>query len=100
MTKLVRALCLGLIRAYQLTLSPFFYACGVRCRHEPTCSHYAAEAFRTHPLLKAFQLTAGRLLRCRPGGTSGYDPVPPPKPGARCSCAGGGDPAGLKDNHE
>ena len=37
----VRALLLGLIRLYQLTLSPWL---GLQCRYQPTCSHYAAEA--------------------------------------------------------
>ena len=69
---------LGLIRVYQLTLSPLFYMFGVRCRHEPTCSQYAAEAFRTYPLGRAFALTAHRLGRCHPWGTHGHDPVPAP----------------------
>lgn len=64
------------IIAYRYTLSPFLHLCGVRCRHEPSCSAYALEAYRRHSPAAATRLTATRLLNCRPGGTSGYDPVP------------------------
>jgi len=64
-----------LIRAYQLTLSPFI---GGHCRFQPTCSHYALEAYRTANPLYATWLTLRRLLRCHPFGGSGWDPPPPP----------------------
>lgn len=72
----LNALARAAIQAYRYTLSPVLYAFGVRCRHEPSCSAYALEAYRKHGPLRATRLTADRLLRCRPGGTSGYDPVP------------------------
>tara|TARA_B100000678_G_scaffold57471_1_gene46267 strand:+ start:16993 stop:17286 length:294 start_codon:yes stop_codon:yes gene_type:complete len=72
-----RALLIG----YKATLSAALYAMGVRCRHEPTCSEYAAEAWSRHGFATGVRLGAGRLLRCRPGGTSGYDPVPDEAPG-------------------
>lgn len=60
-----------LVRAYQLArlgrVSP--------CRFTPTCSQYAVEALTRHGARRGLRLTAGRLLRCRPGGPSGYDPV-------------------------
>jgi len=62
-----------LIRLYQATLSPLL---GGHCRFHPTCSEYAIEAFRTHNPVRAFFLTARRLLRCHPFGGSGWDPVP------------------------
>ncbi|MEM9422204.1 MAG: membrane protein insertion efficiency factor YidD [Pseudomonadota bacterium] len=77
MTGLLRPIALFFIRAYQLSLSPLFHLMGLRCRYTPTCSQYAAEAFRTHPMGKAFLLTAKRLSSCRPFGGTGYDPVPP-----------------------
>jgi putative membrane protein insertion efficiency factor len=69
----VRALLLGLIRLYQLTLSPWL---GTQCRYEPTCSRYAAEALETHGVVRGVWLAAKRLGRCHPWGRSGYDPVP------------------------
>lgn len=46
------------------------------CRFTPTCSQYGKEAFEKYHFTKAFFLTIKRILRCRPGGGSGYDPVP------------------------
>ena len=69
----VRALLLGLIRLYQLTLSPWL---GTQCRYEPTCSKYAAEALERYGVRRGVWLAAGRLGRCHPWGRSGYDPVP------------------------
>jgi putative membrane protein insertion efficiency factor len=69
-----RASLLGLIRLYQLTLSPWL---GRQCRYEPTCSHYAAEAVTRHGVRRGVWLAARRLGRCHPWGRSGYDPVPP-----------------------
>jgi putative membrane protein insertion efficiency factor len=64
------------VRGYQLTLSPILPAA---CRFEPSCSHYAREALRTHGALRGSWLTLRRIVRCRPGGGSGYDPVPIPE---------------------
>jgi putative membrane protein insertion efficiency factor len=70
----VAVLC-GTVRAYQLLVSPVI---GPRCRHLPGCSEYAIEALRIHGPLRGAWLAACRIARCRPFGTSGYDPVPPP----------------------
>jgi uncharacterized protein len=64
----------GSIRLYQLTLAYFFVGA---CRYEPSCSAYAAEAVARHGALRGSALAAGRLCRCNPWGSSGYDPVPP-----------------------
>ncbi len=70
------------IRVYRLFLSPLFPP---SCRFEPTCSRYAIEAIETHGPLKGLGLALRRLARCHPiswlGGSSGFDPVPPAKPG-------------------
>jgi putative membrane protein insertion efficiency factor len=64
---------LGLIRAYQLLLSPLIPAC---CRFSPSCSHYAAEALRRYGFWHGLHLGLGRLLRCHPFHPGGWDPVP------------------------
>lgn len=46
------------------------------CRHIPSCSNYAVEAIETYGSIKGSILACKRILRCRPGGTYGYDPVP------------------------
>lgn len=63
-----------LIKFYQTCISPLKPA--PSCRFTPTCSQYALEAFRKYGPVKGFWLSLKRILRCRPGGGSGYDPVP------------------------
>lgn len=46
------------------------------CRFTPSCSAYATEAIEQYGARRGAWLTAGRLLRCRPGGGRGADPVP------------------------
>ncbi len=65
-----------LVRAYQVTLSPHLGNC---CRFTPSCSAYCIEALRAHGAFKGSWLALRRILRCRPFGPSGYDPVPPRK---------------------
>lgn len=68
-----RLLGLGFIRLYQLTLSGFI---GQSCRHMPTCSEYGYEAVARHGLWNGGFMALFRFMRCGPGGTWGYDPVP------------------------
>lgn len=65
---------IGIIRFYQIALSPWFPPA---CRFTPTCSKYAAEAILTHGPLKGFWLAVKRVMKCHPWGGKGYDPVPP-----------------------
>jgi hypothetical protein len=77
---------LGLIWLYRKTLSPALpvvFGPGGGCRFAPTCSHYAAEAVRTHGALAGLALTARRLAKCGPWHPGGPDPVPPRKPTCR-----------------
>ena len=67
-----------LIRAYQIVLGPFFRGA---CRFEPSCSNYGIQAISRFGLLRGSWLTARRLLRCRPFGPCGPDPVPETWPG-------------------
>lgn len=69
----MRRLILGLIRIYQLTLSPLL---GSNCRFEPTCSAYATEAIKKFGVLKGGYLSFRRLIKCHPFHEGGYDPVP------------------------
>lgn len=49
---------------------------GPKCRYTPTCSQYTIEALKKHGILKGGWLGLKRISSCRPGGGSGYDPVP------------------------
>ena len=80
LSSVFKAIALGFLWLYKRTLSPVFYLLGARCRHEPTCSEYAADAFRIHKVGRAFWLSLSRLVRCHPFGSSGYDPVPTKMP--------------------
>ena len=70
---LLSKLMIGLIKLYQVTLSPYI---GRACRYTPTCSNYGIEAIQKHGTFKGFWLTLKRVLSCNPWGGSGYDPVP------------------------
>jgi putative membrane protein insertion efficiency factor len=62
-----------LIKFYQVVISPIL---GPKCRFTPTCSQYAAEALKKHGVVKGGWLAVKRMALCRPGGGTGYDPVP------------------------
>ncbi len=46
------------------------------CRYVPSCSYYAVEAVEVHGATRGVWLGLRRLLRCRPGAPTGWDPVP------------------------
>ncbi|MBW7889977.1 MAG: membrane protein insertion efficiency factor YidD [Chitinophagaceae bacterium] len=64
---------IGLIRFYQLVISP---ALGPKCRYTPTCSQYAITAIKKYGIFKGGWLALKRFSRCHPWGGHGYDPVP------------------------
>ena len=66
-------LMIGLIRAYQICLSPLL---GSHCRFHPSCSQYTLEAIRKYGAFKGMWLGMRRIGRCHPFTDGGYDPVP------------------------
>lgn len=71
--RLTRAVAKAPVHLYRWTLKPIL---GNECRHLPTCSEYALEAIERNGAWRGLWLAASRIIRCRPGGTSGYDPAP------------------------
>lgn len=45
------------------------------CRFTPTCSNYMIDAINEFGVFKGIKLGIKRILRCRPHGDFGYDPV-------------------------
>lgn len=70
MKRFVRNLLLAAIGAYQRWISPAFPR---RCKYEPTCSRYAAEAVRELGPLRGSIVAGWRLLRCNPLSDGGID---------------------------
>jgi putative membrane protein insertion efficiency factor len=68
-----RLLLIGIIRTYQLLISPLL---GPRCKYYPSCSHYGLEAVRRHGAIRGFALAGWRVLRCNPWSNGGVDDVP------------------------
>lgn len=66
-------LLIGLIRFYQVAISPWTPP---SCRYTPTCSSYAREAIELHGAGRGTWMAFKRFLRCNPWGGWGYDPVP------------------------
>ena len=64
---------LGLIKVYQLFVSPLL---GANCRYVPSCSEYAADALRQYGAIRGGWLALRRIMRCHPWGGSGHDPLP------------------------
>lgn len=62
-----------LIGGYQRWVSPLL---GQRCRYQPSCSHYTAEAIARHGLLLGSCLGLWRIVRCNPFSRGGLDLVP------------------------
>jgi len=64
---------IGVIRVYQLVLSPVLPP---SCRFYPTCSTYTKEAIEKYGAMKGTWLGFKRLARCHPWNPGGFDPVP------------------------
>lgn len=76
---LVARVAAGLVRLYQLTLSPLkqvFFGFPCSCRFHPTCSCYAHSAFLSYGCWRGGWYALRRILRCHPWHPGGYDPLP------------------------
>lgn len=67
-----RRIAIAPLRFYQRFISP---GLPPRCKYEPTCSNYAAQAIEEYGILRGLVLAGWRLLRCNPWSHGGYDPV-------------------------
>jgi hypothetical protein len=58
---------------YRVMIAPFLPKV---CRHVPSCSTYMLDALKLHGPFTGFIMGINRIMRCWPGGTHGFDPVP------------------------
>lgn len=71
LSRAASAILIGLVRLYQVTLSPLI---GGQCRYVPTCSNYMIQAVRKHGPLRGGWMGIRRIARCHPWGGGGWDP--------------------------
>ncbi|MDY6861964.1 MAG: membrane protein insertion efficiency factor YidD [Thermodesulfobacteriota bacterium] len=65
-------LLVGIIKFYQIALSPFKNS---SCRFYPTCSNYAIMALKKYGVVKGSYMGLRRIIKCHPLHPGGYDPV-------------------------
>jgi putative membrane protein insertion efficiency factor len=68
----VQRLLIGLVRLYQLLVSPLLPK---TCRFLPSCSQYMIEAIQHYGVLTGLARGCWRVIRCNPFCPGGYDPV-------------------------
>lgn len=73
---MIKKILIGLIRFYQIAISPLKPP---TCRFYPTCSQYGIEAIKRFGAIKGSWLTIKRILKCHPLHPGGFDPVPEKK---------------------
>ena len=70
-----RRTAMAAVRAYQIMISPITGG-RAACRFTPTCSEYTRVAIARYGVVRGIRMGIRRIMRCRPGGGFGYDPVP------------------------
>lgn len=68
----MKTILVGLIRFYQIFISPFKRP---SCRFYPTCSEYSVQALQKYGLIKGMWKSLKRILKCHPFHPGGHDPV-------------------------
>ena len=83
-TRIVRRLAehavVAMVCGYRVVLAPLLVG---QCKFVPTCSEYMIQAVHEWGPLRGVWIGLRRLVRCRPGGPGGFDPVPPKLPAVR-----------------
>ena len=62
-----------LIKKYQSDISS---KTKPKCKHYPTCSNYALQAYEKYNVFTATYLSTKRVLSCHPLAKPKYDPLP------------------------
>jgi putative membrane protein insertion efficiency factor len=71
----LKKISVALINCYQCAVSPLIGG-RAACRFTPTCSEYTKQAILKYGVVRGGWMGIKRIIRCRPGGGCGYDPVP------------------------
>ncbi|HEY6528821.1 MAG TPA: membrane protein insertion efficiency factor YidD [Cellvibrionaceae bacterium] len=79
---LIQQALLGLIRLYQVGISPWL---GKNCRFYPSCSCYMHEAIATFGPWRGLGLSICRIAKCHPLHPGGVDLVPSKKASSKKS---------------
>lgn len=69
----IRIIFLLLIKIYKIFISSILPK---TCGFIPSCSVYMEQAIKEFGITKGIYLGIKRILKCRPNGKCGYDPVP------------------------
>lgn len=68
----MKIILISLINFYRERISPLK---APSCRFYPSCSQYAIDAIEKYGWFKGCIMALGRILRCNPFNSGGYDPV-------------------------
>ena len=69
----IKIVFIGAIKIYKFCISPILPN---TCGFIPTCSQYMELAIKEFGPFKGFYLGVKRILKCRPKGKCGFNPIP------------------------